>query len=273
MTAAEYVRRVDRALRDLPWAERQNLAAELRDHLAELPVDADPVERLGAPEKYAADLRAAEGLERRHGAVAFLRARRPRNLVLAVLAAIVLVLAIGAVAWIQTYQPIAFDGATLLPPHAKEASDNHGESVLFHEGGRFLYGITITNNGSASVRVLGLTDLASSIEPVGGIGFTNAYPPLPFTADVLASSKPLPPHEVGPPYMRFRPFDLEPGDARLLILKGRYTNCHGDYGGGAKGEEMVTFPIRYRFLWRTATVRITLPNPLTIVFPKGNRCG
>ena len=268
MTAAEYVRRVDRALRDLPWAERQNLAAELRDHLAELPVDADLVERLGAPEKYAADLRAAEGLERRHGAVAFLRARRPRNLVLAVLAAIVLVLAIGAVAWIQTYQPIAFDGATVWPQHVKISPDNKSGSVVFHEGGIFTYGIEITNTGRFSVRVLGLTDLASGLS-----GLTRGLddPPLPFTPGVIVSL-PLPPDRTGPPYRRFQPFDLEPGQRRLLLLKGRYTNCRAFYGG-ATGEEIVTFPIRYRFLWRTATVRITLPNPLTIVFPKGNRCG
>ena len=157
--------------------------------------------------------------------------------------------------------------------HAQSAPDNKGESVVFHEGGRFTFWITITNNGPASVRVLGLTNLASSIHGVNGIGFTTAHPPLPFSAVVLASSKPLQPHEVGPPYMHLQPFDLEPGDARVLLLKGPYANCRFDYGDGAKGEEITSFSIRYRFLWRTATARVTLPDPLTILFPKGNRCG
>ena len=79
MTAEDYLRRVDVAVRDLPWRTRRELNSELRGHLAELPADTDFVERLGTPERYAADLRSAAGLERRRGPIAFLRARRPRN--------------------------------------------------------------------------------------------------------------------------------------------------------------------------------------------------
>jgi len=84
VTAEEYVRQVDFRLRDLPWKTRRELVSELRAHLSELP--ADELASLGTPEQYASDLRSAAGLERRRGPIAFLLARRPRNLVLTVVA-------------------------------------------------------------------------------------------------------------------------------------------------------------------------------------------
>src|SRR5262245_26244499 len=96
VTAAEdYVRQVDGALRDLPWSQRRDLVADLRNHLAELPPETDLVARLGTPVRYASDLRAAEGLERRHGPVAYLRARRPRNVALVAITLTTIGLAIG----------------------------------------------------------------------------------------------------------------------------------------------------------------------------------
>jgi hypothetical protein len=120
VTADDYLSRVDAALRDLPWSQRRELLAELRSHLAELPAGTD-LRELGTPEEYAADLRSAAGLERRHGPVAFLRARRPRNVLLTLLALTVIGLAIGAVAWIQSYQPISFAGASQLPDDSRPA--------------------------------------------------------------------------------------------------------------------------------------------------------
>ena len=230
MTAAEYVRRVDGALRDLPWAERQNLAAELRDHLAELPVDTDLVERLGAPETYAADLRAAEGLERRHGAIAFLRARRPRNLALALLAASVLGFAIGAVVWIQTYQPLRAGDTTIVPNGTVETPGHNSESVTFRQGKPFEVGVEITNTGSFAIHVLGASvPPAIPLSPPGIGAPTN----LPVVAQILVSP-PLPPHTTVGPFTPLRPFDLEPGQTRLLLLKGVYGNCR-DWVPGAIG--------------------------------------
>ena len=81
MTADEYVRRVNYWLTDLPWGTKTELLSELRGHLSELPEGTD-LASLGTPEQYAADMRTAAGLERRRGVIAFLRARRPRNLIL-----------------------------------------------------------------------------------------------------------------------------------------------------------------------------------------------
>ncbi|WP_406075056.1 HAAS signaling domain-containing protein [Micromonospora sp. NBC_01638] len=68
MTVAEqeitdYVTRVRAALADLPTTQRDELTEDLADHLTEVAAEAEGtlVERLGEPETYAAELRAAAG--------------------------------------------------------------------------------------------------------------------------------------------------------------------------------------------------------------------
>ncbi|WCN82356.1 HAAS signaling domain-containing protein [Micromonospora sp. LH3U1] len=68
MTVAEqeiidYVARVRAALADLPTTQRDELTEDLADHLTEVAAEAEGtlVERLGEPETYAAELRAAAG--------------------------------------------------------------------------------------------------------------------------------------------------------------------------------------------------------------------
>ncbi|MEU4772303.1 hypothetical protein [Micromonospora sp. NPDC023644] len=88
---ADYAGRVRAALADLPPAHRDELTEDLPEHLAEVAAEADGslVDRLGEPEAYAAELRAAAGvgvaatggrrLDRRLGpAVDRLRARAHR---------------------------------------------------------------------------------------------------------------------------------------------------------------------------------------------------
>ncbi|MFC4020540.1 hypothetical protein ACFOW4_21725 [Micromonospora sp. GCM10011542] len=60
---ADYVARVRAALADLPPARRDELTEDLPDHLAEVAAEAEGslVDRLGEPEAYAAELRAAAG--------------------------------------------------------------------------------------------------------------------------------------------------------------------------------------------------------------------
>ncbi len=136
MTADEYLRNVSFWLGDLPWGQRQDLLAEIRAHLAELPADTDLEARLGTPDEYAADLRAAAGLERRRGPIAFLRARRPRNLILAVLALTVIGLAIGTVVWVDSYQPHRNSGNTRLRAArlGMLRTPATARTVVFHKG-------------------------------------------------------------------------------------------------------------------------------------------
>jgi hypothetical protein len=247
-----YVRAVGWWLRDLPWKTRRDLLRELRAHLDELPADTNFGAQLGHPEKYANDLRSAAGLERRRGVVAFLRARRPRNLILFVLALTVAGLAIGAVVWINSYQPIVYGNATQLPLDSKPTPGAPGVTVVFRKGRPFLYGITIQNNRRFPVRILGV--------PRGE--------PTDFFKARLLVNKPNP-AENEQPLEPFRPFDLHPGETRWLVLKGVYA-C--TTGAGARSGLTLTqdaLSVRYRFLWRTATASIPLSNPLSITFTKG----
>jgi hypothetical protein len=242
---------------------RRDLVAELRDHLSELPPDTDLEARLGRPEAYAADLRAAAGLERRRGAVAFVRARRPRNVALGLAAVAVAGLAIAAVGFIQTYQPLAFRGTA---PRDSRPSG-------LHVGRPFRLGIDVQNEGRFPVRVLGVP---YSSGPFAG---------LPVSARVMMSSGPggktsaacgsthVTPAICGGgfvtpsgPYVAFRPFDLKPGQARDLLLDGVYGKC------GAAASNLGTlvlrdFPVRFGFLWRKVTVHIRLPKERVIIPP------
>lgn len=271
MTAEEYLRSVDLRLRDLPWRTRRELVSELRAHLMELPTDTDLGARLGPPEQYAAELRAAAGLERRRGPVAFLRARRPRNVALAVVALIVTGLAIPTVEWVDSYQPLVWSGS-VVAARAIDAEKSkafrrllpqfHSHTgalvVGFHEGHPFRFGMTIGNRGRFAVRILGVS------EPV-----------VPFSARLLVS-EPLDRTAKALEHARlqpFRPFDLHPGQERLLVLRGVY-DAHfcrtGLYGAGGM---FVPFPVRFSFLWKTATVHMTTSTPqppgLFILIPRG----
>ncbi len=255
MTRDEYLRSVGYWLNDLPWGARRYLLAELRSHLDELPAGTGLESRLGTPEKYAADLRSAAGLERRRGPIAFLRARRPRNLILTAAAVALIGLAIGAVAWIDSYQPITFAGGTQLPLDAKPSVGQAGYSVVFRKGRPFEYGITIQNTGRFTVRVLGVPKS-----------------PLDFYSARLLMSKDQTGHLDQRPLERFSPFDMKPGSFRWLVIKGVYACTTGmgrDTVTGAPSITQFAFPVQFSFLWRTATASIPLDEPLAFSFPKG----
>jgi hypothetical protein len=247
MTRDEYLRRVDFRLRDLPWATRRDLLAEIRGHLDELPADTHLGARLGTPEEYAAELRSAAGLERRHGPIAFLRARRPRNLILTALVLTLIGLAIGAVVWIDSYQPLAFGNGWRFPAGSRGLSGIEGESVVFRKGKPFELGFEVRNYGRYSVRVLSVPHLG----------------PDPWTARLVMTRPNYSGSSAGP-YERFRPFTLKARQSVFLLFKGVWA-CHtGMSAGGAFTYSR--FPVRYRFLWRTTTTWINLPENLAIKF-------
>jgi hypothetical protein len=248
VTTDEYVHRVEFCLGDLPWRQRRELVAEMQQHLAELPPGTDLSAKLGQPEEYAADMRAAAHLERRRGVVAFLRARRPRNVVFAVTVLTIAGLAIASVAWILSYQPLTF-GNAYQPPIGTDVGFK-GDSVDFHEGSPFILGMEIVNTGRFAVRVLGVP-----IE--SDLGWTaRLFMSQPNYTGATSASVP------------FDPFDLKPGERVFLALKGVW-KCPAGRASPGVSSELNDFPVRFSFLWRTATADIALPSPLEIVMPKG----
>jgi hypothetical protein len=196
-------------------------------------------------------MRAAAGLERGRGVIAFLRARRPRNLILTLVAVTLIGLAVGAVVWVDSYQPIASAGGTYLPEHTRSSTGLAGSIVTWRKGRPFRYGITIVNNGRFAVRVLGM--------PLGSA--------LPFTARLLTNGPSDPVDVMTGPYKPFHPFDLKPGAMTLLLLKGVYA-CNSGTGPGPS-ISIDELPVRFSFLWREKTVRIPLGGELVFVFPHG----
>jgi hypothetical protein len=247
--AQDYARIVSFELRDLPWKIRRDLVSELRGHLAELPGETDLVARLGAPKDYAADLRAAAGLERRRGVIAFLRARRLRNLIIIAVALTVIGLAIGAVVWVDSYQPIVFAGGTQLPLDSKPTPGAAGVTVVFRKGRPFLYGITIHNDDRFAVRVLGV--------PKSVTDFYSGRLLMSKDQTARMDERRLEP---------FHPFDMRPGSFRWLVFKGVYACTTGT--GVHTGITWGAVPIRFSFLWRTGTAWIPLDEPLSFTFPK-----
>ena len=249
MTVETYLHWVGYELRDLPWGMRRRLLEELAEHLSEVPAGTDLVARLGRPEEYAAEMRAAAGLEHRRGPIAFVRARRPRNLILFVLALTVAGLAIGAVVWIDSYQPIVYGNATQMPLDSTPSPGQPGVTVVFRKGRPFLYGVTIRNSGRFTVRILGV--------PSDVMDFFKGR---------LLMNKPNPAgNEL--PLERFRPFDLHSGEARWLVWKGVYACTTG--AGRDLGVTREAIPVRFSFLWRTETTFVPAQDPLRITFPKG----
>jgi hypothetical protein len=262
VTRNAYLRSVGYWLRDLPWSTRRDLLAELGAHLDELPADTDFGAELGSPEAYAADMRAAAGLERRRGVIAFLRARRPRNLILFAVALAVIGLAIGVAVWVDSYQPIATGNTAYDPLGSRPSPAGDGIYVVFHQGKRFRYGMTIWNRGRYTVRVLGVPDF-----------FRRHLSGLPASVRLLLSAPTTFERGGMPgPFTRFRPFDLKPGEQRGLVFTGVFDLPCRDRGPGGGSDFELSIPVRYRFLWHTATADIALPERLAVLFLKSSAC-
>jgi hypothetical protein len=231
---------------------QRELVAELQAHIAEFEPGSDLYWRLGSPEQYAADLRTAAGLHRRRGPVAFFRARRPRNLIVVVLLLTLLGLAIGGLAWANTYQPLGL-GPSYTYPGNKTLTGLEGVQAVFRDGRPFGFGVTVQNNGPFTVRILGVPRDEGD----------------PWTARLTMSPVRKSDNLSTGPWVPFHPVDLPPGHWTFLSYNGVWA-CHA-YESKSVIIPYTDFPVRYSFLWRTVTTRIPLPEPFAIIFPKGCR--
>lgn len=255
MTADQYLREVAFAIRDLPWRTKHDLLADLRHHLAELPPDTNLVAQLGSPVNYGAELRAAAGLERRRGSVAFLRARRPRNLVLTALGLTVVGLTIATAVWINSYKPLQ-TGNAAYAPGAHDSPTGDGIYYVFRQGKRFEYGMTIWNSGRFAVRIV-------------AVPLQYGWP-VKFRV-LMSAPTSFNYGGIPRPYTPFHPFDLRPGDERGVVFSGAYDEpCW--YRRRGLSEPRDAIPVRFKFLWHTKTVWIALPEKLTFVFTKASEC-
>jgi hypothetical protein len=174
---------------------------------------------------------------------------------LTALALTVLGLAIGTLAWIKSYQPLALGNLYSYPTRSVDAPGGDSTSVVVRQGKPFSLEIEIRNYGRYGARILGV----------------SRYPSWPVNARVLM----YPPTSYGGPSARsprpFRPFNLEPGKFDILVLQGVY-RCGLSWKGESGYTFMYDLPVRYGFLWRTATASIPLPMKLVFAYKK-NSCG
>jgi HAAS domain-containing protein len=247
LTREQYLAAVETRLGDLPWSVRKNLANELRMHLDEIPAqEEDLVATLGSPQSYAAELRAAADLRPRRGVVAFLRARRPRNLIFVVCVLAVAAAGIAALAWASSYTPPLEPGDYYRLPDESSTGGLGETEVRFREGKPFQYGFSMVNGGRFPVRIVGVPIMQSPFRM--------------FVVRVFVEDVPTPNRL--PADVPFHPFTLEPGSERTIVLRGKFARCKTLQPGS--GVEFHTMPVRVRFLRWTHDTAVPLRNPLVI---------
>ncbi len=265
MTAKVYLDRVDVALADLPRRQRRELVAELEAHLAEFPSDANLVKRLGSPERYAAELRDAAGLEAQRGVAGFFRPFLTRSIVITVAVVIAVGLGIYALAWIHEHQRIVPGDSHWYPPDSKPALGWEAQSVHFRKGKPFEVGVSFVNAGPFTVHVssVGLSDdhFDGSDVPISKRRWYLAGPE-PNTGRVTEPREPV------------HAFDLAPGQRAAVILKGVYReDCLRSHkNDGGEFWEMPGFFVHYNSFWRSGVAEVAFPRQINIIGPPGESC-
>jgi len=151
----------------------------------------------------------------------------------------------ATVTWAGRFQPVTTGTTGVHPVVSSQGA--LGEMVApFRNGKPFQVGFSVRNSGRFAVRILDV--------PLTGF---HPFAVRKFTArsDERGTRQPVP----------FQPFTLEPGRERLIVLRGRYANCHNWVAGSSVG--YVAMPVRMRFLRWTHTVYVKLFTPLVIRMP------
>jgi hypothetical protein len=287
-----YLERLSSAAHDLPKRRRGELLSEIEQHIREAlartpPADRDEMatllEQVGDPAEIAAaaDDQADAGLA---GGLAPRRARRPRKLIIALVALAVIGLAIGAASWIQSYQPLAFAPADVLTPNSVNTFGENGRGAwVGYSNGiggphRPFFGVTIQNTGHFTVRVDGIGTYAPLLPLLRGWSSRLLMARGAFVQEPVRDPAGKIVRDVNGHSMhrrvwkreRLRPFqavDLAPGQIVMIVLRGVWhMDCLRNVSVGSTTPPQ-SFPVRYSFLWKTTTTHIPLPGGLRIAPP------
>lgn len=279
-----YLGQLSAAAHDLPQGRRRELLSEIEQHIRQALAGTQCENRsemlallkhVGDPAEIAAaaDDNADASIERRPSVIASLR-RRPRKLILTLVALTLIVLAVGFAVWTQTgaYQPLGFAPAYVLPAGAVNTvgENEHGALVGYNKYGHPFFGVTIENTGQFTVRVLGNGRYGAAL-PVFRAWSARL---------LMARYTALNTRVRGPfgfqghawkrePLQPFQPVDLAPGEIVMLLWLGVWHDCQDKFGPSGTTEPPSSLPIKYSFLWKTATASIPLPGGLTLA-PQGH---
>ncbi|HEV7680227.1 MAG TPA: hypothetical protein VGQ42_16820 [Candidatus Dormibacteraeota bacterium] len=249
--ADAYAVAVGRELRDLRRQRRRRLLDDLRRHLSELPAGSDLAATLGAPKRYAEDLRSSNGIAPPHG---WGRVRRvPVRLRVALVLALITAVAasIGGV-WISQYQPLVRGLSYSLSGTRADPVFGGASNVVvdFQQSAMYQFDFAVRNGGSVGVDVVDVP-----------LQLLHGFPLV--MEEVLV----MPPRayccrENARP---FQPFSLAPGEERGLVFRSVMEHCQSFPDGGSIS--VSSLDLRFRVLGITKTQKVDLPAPLAVRMP------
>jgi hypothetical protein len=186
---------------------------------------------------------------------------------------LVLIAAIAAAVWIQSYQPLAFGRLDVVPSGSYNTIGEKGQVawVGYRKGigggpNRPFFAVTLQNTGPFTVRLERPTYRYGPDLPVLR-GWSSRllmarYTRVKETNPVLARRDHGYTWRRGP-LQPYQPVSLAPGQIVMIAYQGVWHDCQLELPVGASTPP-TTFPISYSFLWKTATARIPFPGGLTI---------
>jgi hypothetical protein len=259
----DYVRALERELRDQPRRVRRAEAAGLREHLGELPPGA--LDQLEPPVVYAREYRAQRVLRARRVVGALRRVPVAGRIVIVALV-VVIVASVAIPTWIARYQPLGINVFLTSPGPVPQRSEHDALVLSYRDNAHLVLGMNIVNSGRFDATLTGYDD-----GPLDGV--------LKFLAIRVSSPQNCCLWEAAHP-ARF-PLRIAAGSTVMLMLELRMTNCE-DYGnvGGAGGDSVGYSQLRFTMkafgvhhvvvapLVGSQQIYVELPGPLTRYCPR-----
>jgi hypothetical protein len=250
----DYVRALERELRDQPRRVRRAEAVGLREHLGELPPGA--LDQLEPPLVYAREYRAQRALRARR-VVGALR-RVPVAGRIAIVALVVVIVASVAIpTWIAHYQPVTANVQFGGPDTVAPRQEHNADVFPYRDDGIIRVGIAFTNSGRFGATITGLNALPDR----GGLKFVGIgvlKPP-----DCCAS-------ELAHP-ARF-PVPMPAGTTRDVVVEFRMTNCEYYGKRDSVGYDHFSFPMTILGVHHLLVARLTTPMFIDMPGPNTRYC-
>jgi hypothetical protein len=257
----DYVRALERELRDQPRRVRRAEAADLREHLGELPPGA--LDALPAPTVYAQEYRAQRDL--RSGRVVGALRRTSVFARIAVVAVVVaLVAAVTIPTWVAHYQPVSVNVFLTSPGPLPQHSEHNDLVLSYRDNAHLVLGMLVRNSGRFDATLTGYDDGPDA----GVLKFVAIRTASPQQCCNWATARPA----------KF-PLRIPAGATVGLALELRLTNCEdygnaGVSGGGSVGYTELRFPMKTLGVHHLVAaplgseIFIDLPGPLTQYCPR-----
>ena len=189
---------------------------------------------------------------------------------------LILIAAIVAAVWIQSYQPLTVANTDVVPAGSYNTVGENGQVawVGYRKGigrgpNRPFFGVTLRNSGPFTVRLEEPTGRYGPDLPVMR-GWSSRLLMAPYTR-VKETNPILARQDHGYTWKQgtlepYHPTDLAPGQIVMIAYQGVWHDCQLNVPAGVSSPP-TSLPISYSFLWKKATARIPFPGGLTIVPP------